>query len=92
MKCHLCVLVLFRESPDTDIIELTYTVKVPPNILENSFKAARYKYCVFSNANELMKSPFEFFTGALTSTASGYVIDRSLRKESLQTLHRDSKR
>ena len=74
---------LCSDSAEMDTIELTITVKVPKDILEMSYKSTRYKYCVFSSANELMKSPFEFFTGALTSTTSGNVIDRSLRKDNL---------
>ena len=84
------IAVLCSNSPADDIIELAHAVKVPKEILEKPKNVARYKYCVFSNANELMKSPYEFFTGSLTSTSMGHIIDRSLRRESLQTIQRGS--
>jgi len=83
-------LFLCSDSHHDDIIELAHTVKVPKDILEKYGKVSSYKYCAFSDANELMKSPYEFFTGSLTSTTTGRIIDRSLRRESLQTIQKDS--
>ena len=63
-----------------DIVELTYAVEVPMDAVKNSYRVCRYKYCVISEANEVMKSPFEFFTGSTAGSATGGgIIDRSLR-------------
>ena len=69
----------FRNHAESDdVIELTYTVQVPIDTVKN--RACRYKYCVISDANEVMKTPFEFIAGStIGSTVHGDIIDRSLR-------------
>lgn len=74
---------MFSDSADIDVIELEITVNIPADILKYTNRSARYKYCVFSNANQFMETPYEFFTGALATTVSGSLIDRSLRLENL---------
>ena len=81
----MCCICYSSESAEVDIIELAHIVKAPRDILERVSKAVKYKYCVFSSANEIMK-PLEFISGALISTGTGRVIDRALRKENLLLL------
>ena len=44
-------------------------------------RVCNYKYCVISEANEVMKSPFEFFAGSTTGsgTRGGGIINRFLK-------------
>ena len=79
--CYLNDVFAFRSHPESDdIVELTHAVEVPIDMVKNSYRVCRYKYCVISDANEVMKSPFEFFAGSTTGSATrGGIIDRSLR-------------
>jgi len=67
---HLCI--FSRNHAENDVVELIHTVEIPID----AFKNCRYKYCVISDANEVMKTPFEFISG---STKDGTIIDRSLK-------------
>ena len=65
-------------AENDDVVELICTVEVPKDTVN---RVCNYKYCVISDANEVMKSPFEFFTGSTTGsgTHEGGIINRFLR-------------
>ena len=79
----------YREYGEYDVIELSYTVKVPVQIF--FYPYCSYKYCVMSKSvEEFMTNPFEFIHGRDWSR-TGSVINRSLKISNCPHIIKDSK-
>ena len=77
--CYVCLIVIFssrNHAESDDVVELTHTVEIPIDTVKNRYRTCTYKYCVISDANELMKCPFEFITG---HGIRGGIINRYLK-------------